>query len=365
MKLTTTTEAMERAVRDGVFPGAVLAVRAPEHPPEFLSFGRQSVEPDAASMTTEVVFDVSSLTKAFATTIAVMQLVSEEILSLDDSVSQHLAGFRGTDKDRVTIRHLLCHASGLPAWHDFYSGVSTPTPAMRARILDAVATTPLENPPGAHAVYSDLGFLLLGDIVERLRGQRLDAVTEQRIFAPLDLGATGFVDLTATRRRAFPFPVAPTEHDARTGAFLRGVVHDDNARALGGIAGHAGLFSCARDLDILLHHLYGLWCGRLDCGIVSPVVLRSFWTRTALPADSTWCLGWDTPSPHGSSAGRHLSRHAVGHLGFTGVSAWLDLDRGIHVLLLTNRVHPTRTNEQIRAFRPELHDRVYEDLFGA
>lgn len=364
MKLTTASEAMQRAVRDGVFPGAVLAIRVADQAPEFRAFGRQSVEPHAAAMTTDVVFDVSSLTKAFVTSIAVMQLVEDARLSLDNPVAQHLPQFRETEKSGVTIRHLLCHASGLPAWRDFHPDIATPSPTTRSLILDAVARTPLDGPPGTRAVYSDLGFLLLGDIVERLCGRRLDAYADARIFAPLELHATGFVDLTATQRRQFPFPVAPTEHDPRTGTFLCGVVHDDNARAMGGIAGHAGLFSCARDLDLLLHHLHGLWSGRKTAGIVSAGVLRTFWSRAALPPDSTWCLGWDTPSPQGSSAGRLLSRHAVGHLGFTGVSAWLDLDRGVQVLLLTNRVHPTRANERIRAFRPELHDRVYQDLFG-
>lgn len=364
--------AMERAVGDGVFPGAVLLVRQGAAAPFLRAFGARRVDRPGESMTPETIFDVSSLTKAFATSVALMQLVAADVVRLDDPVERHCPEFRGPGKDGVTVRHLLSHASGLPAWRPFFERVRASSrasflgsPEAREFVHREAARTPLERPPGTAAVYSDVGFLLLGAIVESASGRRLDRYCDERIFTPLGLERCGFVAIPAGDASAkLRGPFAATEDCPWRGAVLCGVVHDDNAYVMGGVAGHAGLFATASDLDALLCHLREAYCGRSAGGIVRQDVVRSFWTRAATAPASTWCLGWDTPSAQGSSAGSRFPPHSVGHLGFTGVSAWLDLDRERHILLLTNRVHPTRTNEAIRTFRPQIHDLIVAAIEG-
>jgi CubicO group peptidase (beta-lactamase class C family) len=202
------------------------------------------------------------------------------------------------------------------------------------------------------ARYSDLGFILLGATVERALGEPLDVAFAHRIAAPLGVGTT-YRPRTASA-------CAPTEGE------LRGVVHDENARALGGVAGHAGLFSTARDVSRIAHALVAAWHGARSSTVprlLAPARVRQMWTPSTV-VGSTWCLGWDRPSPVGSSAGERWPHDGVGHLGFTGCSLWIDAPRARWVVLLTNRVHPTRDNERIKAFRPALHDAVVTALDG-
>jgi CubicO group peptidase (beta-lactamase class C family) len=212
-------------------------------------------------------------------------------------------------------------------------------------------------------VYSDLGFILLGAVIEEVSGMTLDRFCHERIFRPLGLRATAFIDLSLLRaRRLEPVTemIAPTERCPWRKKVLCGEVHDDNAYAMGGVAGHAGLFSSAKDLDTILCRLKE--CYRNTAPFIPQRIVQEFWTRDQAVSDSTWCLGWDTPSPTNSSSGAYFSPHSVGHLGFTGTSAWLDLEHDRHVILLSNRVHPSRDNEQIRAFRPHIHDLIVKAL---
>src|SRR5438093_1029829 len=216
---------------------------------------------------------------------------------------------------------------------------------------------------GARSVYSDLGFMLLGELIEVVSRMPLDRFCHERIFRPLGLRASAFVDLTALRtRKLTPVAemIAPTEHCPWRQRLLCGEVHDDNAYAMGGVAGHAGLFANAAEVDALAVRLLACWRGEDD--FVPREIVREFWTRNPTVRDATWALGWDTPSPTGSMAGTRMSRTAVGHLGFTGTSLWIDLERGVSVVLLTNRVHPQRDNERIREVRPRVHDAVMEAL---
>ena len=364
------------AIQAGAFPGAVLLVRDGERHFYRRAFGQRSLEPAALPMTEDTVFDVSSLTKAFATSVAVMRLVAEGKVRIDDKATRFFPNFAVYGKAPITIRHLLSHASGMRAWRPFFDeirkaerhGVHVNFLGSRAAkewVYQEIQRERLENPVGHRAVYSDLGFMLLGEMVEELSGSALDRVCAARIFGPLGLRRTSFVDLD--NRVARPFdpatvPVAATERCPWRGEVLCGVVDDDNAYAMGGIAGHAGLFSTADDLDALVVHLRDCYFGRATDPVVPSRVIREFWSLAGTAPDSTWCLGWDTPAQTGSSAGSRFSRHSVGHLGFTGVSVWLDLDRERHVILLTNRVHPRRTNEAIKSFRPKLHDLVAEAL---
>lgn len=232
-------------------------------------------------------------------------------------------------------------------------------------VYEAIHRERPEADAGTRAVYSDLGFLLLGELVELLTHYTLAQCYQGCFVRPLRLRATGFVDLAQLRRQTI-LPVedaiAPTERCPWRRKILCGEVHDDNAWAIGGIAGHAGLFASAADVHAILTMLRA--GARGVEGPLSAHAVRTMWQRDEQVAESTWALGWDTPSPTGSSAGSRISRHAVGHLGFTGTSVWMDLDRDCHIVLLTNRVHPTRHNDRIQEIRPLVHDAVLEVLDG-
>ncbi|MBI4516100.1 MAG: serine hydrolase [Deltaproteobacteria bacterium] len=364
---------MDAAVGRQVFPGAVLLVREGEHVYQ-RAFGHRSLEPEVTRMQPDTIFDLSSLTKPFATTIAMMLLVAEGKLRLDDRVSRFFHNFGVHGKTHITFRHLLNHSSGLPAWQPYYQEIINSerkggrinfagSPGAKSYVYQAIHRERLEAPPGTRALYSDLGFMLLGEAIEEVSGMALNRFCQQRIYRPLGLRTIGFVDLWHLRARKLePIPglIAPSERCPWRKKLLCGEVHDDNAYAMGGVAGHAGLFAGARDLDALLLRLRQCYEGKSDW-IARPIV-RQFWTRDSTVSDSTWALGWDTPSAYHSSAGSLFNRHAVGHLGFTGTSVWLDLDRDRHIVLLSNRVHPSRNNDAIREFRPLIHDLIVRAL---
>ena len=336
-----------------VFPAAQLLVVD--------DFQRVFYEP-AGDCTRETLFDLASLTKALSTTTLVMRLLDARKLRLSDELYPGGA----------SIELALCHATGLPPWRALHQAAAplltrpglSPGPGpgtaasddnARRAIVDAARREPLEYPPGTRSAYSDLGFILLGDTVERVGGARLDAQWDALGFAP-----TYHPD---------PAACAPTEILAE-GA-LRGVVHDDNARAMGGVAGHAGLFGDAAGVSTVIEALVrASWIPgkRRTSGktatLVQPETVRRFWHPCAVPG-STWCLGWDRPATTGlSSAGARWPRDGVGHLGYTGCSIWIDPPRARWVILLSNRVHPTRRNESIKPFRPLLHDAIVRALDG-
>lgn len=364
---------IEAAVQRGVFPGAVLLVRDGERMFYLRAFGQRQNEPTPAPMEEDTIFDLSSLTKALATTTAVMLLVRDGKVRLEDRVTRFLHNFGVHGKTHVTLRHLLAHSSGLAATRPYYKEILQMerrgekinflgSGAAKEYVYQQISRERPEAPPGVRAVYSDLGFILLGALVELTSATTLDRFCHTRIFRPLGLRATSFIDLAMVRsRRIVPSTemIAPTERCPWRQHVLCGEVQDDNAYAMGGVAGHAGLFASARDVDTLLCHLRACWNGQ--DGFVPPAIVREFWTRDGTPG-STWTLGWDTPSPTGSAAGRRFSATTVGHLGFTGTSVWVDLERDRHVLLLSNRVHPSRDNNLIREFRPVIHDLINEAL---
>jgi CubicO group peptidase (beta-lactamase class C family) len=361
---------MDAAVERRVFPGAVLLVREGTRVFYHRAFGHRSIEPEVTPMTEDTIFDVASLTKPFATSIAMMLLVKEGKIALDDRVTRFFHNFGVHGKTHITFRHLLSHCSGLPAWRPYYKDILQierhggrinflGSPGAKAFVYQQIHRERLEQEPGRKALYSDLDFMLIGAAIEEVGGMSLDRFCHERIFRPLGVRSTGFIDLSQLRaRRLEPVTemIAPTQRCPWRKKILCGEVDDDNAYAMGGVAGHAGLFASAKDLDALL--------GRLnDCyhnlnPMIPQRIVQEFWTRNTTVPDSTWCLGWDTPSPQASSAGSHFSPHSVGHLGFTGTSVWLDLEHSRHVLLLSNRVHPNRDNDTIRAFRPFIHDLI-------
>jgi len=353
---------VEKAVGARSFPGAVLAVGRDGRLAHLRSFGRLSYDRGAAPVAPDTIYDLASVTKVVATTTVAMALVDEGRLELDRRVSSYFAAFRGADKDRVTVRHLLTHSGGLQWWAPLYKEVEGKT-----AYLERIVALDLAYEPGAKSVYSDLGIILLGDIVEGTGGAPLDELARRMVTGPLGMKDTLFKPPIGLRER-----IAPTERDPWRGRMLRGEVHDENAFALGGIAPHAGLFGTAGDLSRFAQTLLdgGVFEGRR---IVSRATVELFTERAGVPLSSR-ALGWDTPTdgsgrrssvpgePGYTSAGTLLSPRSFGHTGFTGTSMWMDPERRLYVILLTNRVHPTRENDAIRAVRAQVADAVVRAL---
>jgi CubicO group peptidase (beta-lactamase class C family) len=377
---------LEAGLREGVAPALAAAVvrnGALAH----ASWHGEVPTPALRPLRRDDLFDLASLTKVMATTTLAAQLVGEGALALDAPVAAKLPGFEQAGKERVTARHLLAHASGLVWWRPYHERALA-DPAARAAFLPpgerppfaslreafargrelvraAVLAEPLEAPPGTRAVYSDPGFIALGMLLEAIAGATLGRLAEARVFRPLGLGSTFFLDgveparaLALAEGRSF----VPTERCEHRAEVNQGAVNDDTCWAMGGVAGHAGLFSTALEVAALGQAWLDALHGRSS--IVPAGAAAELARRDPTPG-STRALGWDTPSAEGSSLGTRLGRGgrgAIGHLGFTGTSLWIDVERAVVVVLLTNRVHPSRENERIRAFRPRFHDVVAEAL---
>jgi CubicO group peptidase (beta-lactamase class C family) len=352
----------QRSVDDGVVPGLVLGM-AQSGQVRFLdAFGHRQIVPEAEGLTTDVVYDLASLTKAVVTSLLVMRGVGSGIWALDDPIGKYLPSMAA--QPAVTLRRTLAHAGGFAAHRPFFEQVIKDSVALaegRDRIIALAAAEPLAYHPGTRSLYSDLGFILLGDLVERGLHGRLDMLADKCLFKPLGLSATGFSGSAALSGRK----LAPTERCLVRGRMLVGEVHDLNAFAMGGVAGHAGLFADAADLLGLAGALCAAWRDISPAGgapVVPAEVLHLFWQPAGIPG-STWRLGWDGPAATGSLAGDRLSRQAVGHLGFTGCSLWIDPERETSIVLLTNFVHPTaRKDPRFRALRPALHDAALDAI---
>jgi CubicO group peptidase (beta-lactamase class C family) len=334
------------------------------------------------------VFDVASLTKVLCTTGLAAQLADEGRLELDAPTARYLPLFERAGKGGVTIRHLLAHSSGLPAWRPYHEVVARepssssaflppserPPPDElrlafmrgRAQVAEAVLAEPLEAPPGTRALYSDVGFIALGLALERIAGESLASLAEARLLRPLGLRSTFFLDGTdpasarahAGGRTFLPTGACPHRHEVNCGA-----VNDDNAWAMGGVAGHAGLFSTAEEVAAVGQAWLEALSGRRS--IIPADAARAFARRDPTPG-SDRALGWDTPGPV-SALGNRLGRGprgAIGHLGYTGTSLWIDLDAELVCLLLTNHTHPSGVSrrEVIRDLRRRFHDAVAEAM---
>jgi CubicO group peptidase (beta-lactamase class C family) len=351
------TALLDSAIQSGAAPGAVLGVSL-RGMHRFAAAGRLGQD-DATRPDSTTVYDLASLTKVIGLTTMVMIAVDEGRLAVDTPVVHYVPAFAGHDSVRrsITLRHLLTHSSGLPAWRPLYQETRT-----RDQAFQLADTTPLEQAPGTRYTYSDLGAMVLTQAVERAYHRRLDSLLATRVFGPLGMRDTRYLPPPAWRSR-----IAPTENDPWRGRVLRGEVHDENASRLDGVSGHAGLFSSARDLLRFADWLLGTAgmerTGQCHGSSAPPAlaVPRSaavFFARQDLPPGSTRALGWDTPSASGSSAGTILSRRSIGHTGFTGTSIWIDPTRCLAIVLLSNRVHPTRDNPRWGPVRGMVADRV-------
>jgi CubicO group peptidase (beta-lactamase class C family) len=347
---------MQQAVTDRVFPGAVLLVSRKGAAIYQRAFGMANLF-SARPMTADTIFDLASLTKPLATTVAVMKLVQTGRLDLTQELGSVLPEFKESEKSLIRIHHLLSHTSGFPDYRPYFQRLQALAPAKRRRALRRqLVAEPLVYAAGEKTLYSDLGFMVLAWVIEQVCGRRLDQFVQQEIYRPLSIDELFFVDLASPTP---PLRFAATENCPWRGVVLEGQVHDENAYVVGGIEGHAGLFGTAGAVQRLLAELVCVPRGG-DASLFPKELVDDF-LRPGAAGDRA--LGFDIPAAQNSSAGRYFSRNSVGHLGFTGTSFWVDLRRQLAVILLTNRVHPSRQNEAIKSFRPKIHDAVLE-VFG-
>jgi CubicO group peptidase (beta-lactamase class C family) len=339
-----------RGIRDSAFSAAQVAVVKDGMLVWSRAYGTYTYDPASREIGPTEMFDMASVTKVIATTSAIMKLFDEGRVSLDDPVGRFIPAFASGEKQGITIRHLLLHRGGFPPFRKFWEFCRDST-AMR----DSVFATPLVAHPGDTTIYSDLGFITLGTVVERVSGLSLSAFVKREFFDPLGMRNTMYTPPADLRSRT-----VPTEFDSVwRRRLVQGTVHDENAQYLGGVSGHAGLFSTASDLAVFMQML-------LNGGEYNGVRYLSARTidrfvRSRDPGQERF-LGWDRRSPRGSSAGSLFSPSSFGHTGFTGTSIWADPERKLAVIFLTNRVHPTRANGKLFAIRPALHDLVVSSL---
>jgi CubicO group peptidase (beta-lactamase class C family) len=347
---------MRQALSDGVFPGAVLLAARGGEVRLHAAYGVARLI-DRRPVTTATVFDLASLTKPLGTTLAVMRLCQDGRLVPEQPLADVLPAAAGGGKCGITIAQLLAHTSGLPDYRPYYRGLAPLTASeRRPRLRQFLLDEPLLHPPGDKVLYSDLDFMLLDWVVETVAGLRLDRFLAEQVYGPLQAAPLFFVDLERPPPKA---AYAATEQCPWRGRLLEGEVHDDNAHVVGGIAGHAGLFGTAAAIHVMLEELLAAYHGSPAARLFRSEVVRRFWEPVP-GAGKT--LGFDLPSPVDPSCGRFFPPDSVGHLGFTGTSFWIHRAERALVILLTNRVHPSRENIAIRQFRPLIHDAVMQGL---
>ena len=341
---------IENAIASRAFPGCSLAVTLRGEVVAQKAFGRFTYDLVSPAVTTASIFDLASLTKPIATTPMAMILYERGVLDLEAPVVAIVPEFAGIDPRRreITIRMLLAHCSGLPAYEKLFLRAKT-----RNELLAAAFATELTADPGARAEYSDIGFIILGIALERLADESLDVFCQREIFGPLGMSHTTFNPTTSLRDRIPPTAEDSTDSEGR---IIQGIVQDENARVMGGVAGHAGLFSTAEDVAIFAHAM--LNGGR---PILRSETVALFTHREPTPTGTSRTLGWDTPSSP-SQSGRHFGPRSFGHLGYTGTSLWIDPDRQLSITLLTNRTWPDCLNQAIKQVRPAFHDAIIEAL---
>ncbi len=361
IELASARAVLQNAIGARVFPGAVVEVGHAGGMITTIAEGHLTYDAGAAPVDVGTVYDLASLTKVLATTTLTLDLVRRGLLALDDRVSAWIPEWNRNDRMAVTIRHLLDHSSGLPAHRRYFEHLQG-----QAAYEQAICAEPLEHPPGSRAVYSDAGFMLLGFVLERAGGSPLDRQFDD--WRDRELGSSAVVRYRPPDE--WKPHTAPTEADPWRGRTLVGDVHDENAAALEGVAAHAGLFGTASGVGEAARW----WLRALTAGNSTPDSLgslaRTFVAPSAVPGSSR-ALGWDTMRPT-SSCGSRMSAAAFGHTGFTGTSLWIDpADRAglaagraaaLYVVLLTNRVHPSRDGDRMTGVRQALHDAVIEDL---
>jgi CubicO group peptidase (beta-lactamase class C family) len=340
-------EVLRRGVLERVFPGAAVAISFQGELLAQKAVGQFTYDAGSPAVTPETIFDLASVTKVVATTAMAMLLYERGELDLDAPVATLLPAFAGrvTERKEISSRMLLLHSSGLPAYERLFERTSN-----REELLQMAMNLPLEVEPGLYIEYSDIGFIVLGELLQKIAGESLDAFCRREVFGRLGMSRTCFCPPTEIKRS-----IPPTENDTSfRHRVIQGEVHDENAWVLGGVSGHAGLFSSVGDVT---RFAFTMLSGE---GFVRPETIATF-THPVKIGNSKHALGWDVPTPP-SQAGRRLSARSFGHLGYTGTSLWIDPERQLSITLLTNRTWPNRASQAIKKLRPEFHNEVVEAL---
>ena len=376
MRIRILEERISEALNEGFCPGLVLLVSKDRDIIYKRAFGYAQVKPYEIETNMDTVYDLASLTKQLATTISIMVLLNEGKIDLHDPLFKYFPEFKDTEKQDISIFHLLTNSAGFTAWRSYYQYLLSKEkeedrpliakPEAKHFIYDFICREELEYKPGTKSVYSDLGFIILGFLIEKVTGMRFDEFCQDYIYKPLNLKSTFFNPIFDEQKfnlLLHKYKFAATENCPWRNKILYGEVHDDNAYALGGVAGHAGLFSCANDIHILLKTLYDCYIRNFHSNFLPSSLVNSFFSKQNIPG-SSWCLGWDSPSSKESTSGRYFSSHSVGHTGFTGTSMWMDLNRGVWIIMLSNRVHPLGAHDKFKILRPELHNLIMAEILA-
>jgi CubicO group peptidase (beta-lactamase class C family) len=343
---------LETAITDSVFPGAQVAIVRNDTLIASRCFGRQTYSDDSGEVTTETLYDIASVTKVAATTVTAMKLYEQNKIKLDIPIKSYLPEFQGGMKDSVTLRHLFTHSAGVHWWADLWNQAKN-----KEEALKYIYQLPLDYTPGDSMIYSDLGIIMIGEILRTVTGKSIDQLATEMIYKPMAMKNTMY-----NPPRSLLSRIAPTEiGGSMNRGLINGDVHDENTYFFNGISSHAGIFSTAEDLAALAQML-------INGGIYnhhrffSPRTIKYWTTRQEIPPGSRRALGWDTPADEKSSAGDYFSKGSFGHLGFTGTSFWVDPNRQIAIVLLTNRVHPTRERGGIYQVRRNFYNKAMKAL---
>ena len=342
---------VKKSISEEAFPGCVIYIAVDGQTVFHRPFGRYTYAQDSTPVSLETIYDLASVTKVSANIPMVMKLWELGKLRFDMRVIDFFPSFRGGEKDKVTLLDLITHSSGLPSYHTFYKECSS-----FEDIFNAIVTTPLKHPIGTKTEYSDLGMILMGEIVQKLYGAKLDVAANREIHSPLGMNNTFYRPIPELKHS-----IAPTEIDPWRGRLLQGEVHDENAYVMGGVSGHAGLFSVASDL--------GKYCQCILNGgslngvrIFKKETIGYFSKRPESLFPGGYALGWRFP-PYRRDGKLIFSPGSIGHTGYTGTSIWMDRKRNTQIVILSNRVHPSRSHTKITGFRTEFQARVLADLF--
>lgn len=355
---------LKKGVERGVFSGA--AVGLYKHSQKggekrIVCYGKTKKYPEATFIKENTLFDLASLTKPLCTVLLILHLIENKKLSWETNVNPFFGTKKAFFLKEIQIAHLLSHSSGLAAYVPFYQYFQPlQKKDNKKKLLALISKEKLFYETGKKCLYSDIGYILLGNIIEKVSGKKLDVIFRDKIVSPIKLEKQLMfrpVDIFATHHSK---NIAATQYCPWRQRLLQGEVDDEHCWLMNGVAGHAGLFGTIQGVLDLTVHLLHQWQGRSEHPEYSKVLLQKALTRPY--HDQTWCMGFDTPAQHNSSAGNRISKESVGHLGFTGTSFWIDPVKDMVFVLLTNRVHPTRKNDKIKTFRPLLHNTIIRAL---
>jgi len=358
---------LKKGVLEGVFPCAASSVSLgldKERRTIINYFGNAALLPEKRKIKKNNFFDLASLTKPFATTMAILCLLRMGKIGLDEKLPDLVEKKTTEEKKEITIRQFLSHSAGFPAHREYFKILrDVPEEKKSEVVVKLLLNEKLEYKPGTKSVYSDLGFMLLGIIIEKREGCSLAEFVEKKVLTPLNIEKKIFYKPMVEEKKNYkPKDFVATENCPWRKKIICGEVHDDNCYTMSGIAGHSGLFGNIEGVTVYAGNILDMWKGRKSHPNIENKDLKTFLRRQSHITGSSRALGFDTPAASGSSSGKYFSARSVGHLGFTGTSFWIDPEKELVVVLLTNRVHPDRENTKIRQFRPLFHDYILGKL---